>query len=64
MFGQHINECLRMESNKEEQLISRNSQGNDSRGEGGTDDTSGKAVAKLSQANPGEIQIQRKYKQV
>lgn len=34
------------------------------RGWGGTDDTSGKAVAKLSQANPGEIQMQSKYKQV
>lgn len=34
------------------------------RGWGGTDDTSAKAVAKLSQANPGEIQMQSKYKQV
>lgn len=34
------------------------------RGWGATDDTSGKAVAKLSQANPGEIQMQSKYKQV
>jgi len=34
MFGQHINECLLMEANKEEQLISRNSRGNDSWGGG------------------------------
>jgi len=30
----------------------------------GMGDTAGKAVARLSQANPGEIQMQSKYKQV
>lgn len=47
-----------METNTEEQLISRNSQINDSWRDVGADDTSGKAIAKLSWANPGEMQIQ------